>query len=89
MYYSFLPFWAFLIECTRCKKQYVQNPLHICFNGHRSDIKNNRTEKLHDVTILVIEKMRRWDSDLRMKRESYWIHHLKSLAPARRSQSGA
>jgi len=46
----------------------TQNPLHICLNGHDSDIENNRTEKtvaahfripghsLRDLTILVSRK---------------------------------
>ena len=31
--------------------------------------------------VLVIEKMRSWDPNFRKMRKSYWIHHLKSLAP--------
>ena len=39
-----------LIECRKCRKQYVgetQNPLHIHLNGHRND---RRTEKQVAVT---------------------------------------
>ena len=85
----------YVIECRRCRKQYVgetQNPLHIRLNGHRGDINNRRTEKpvaahftpghsLDDLTIMVVEKMRSSDANLRKKRESYWTHQLKSLTP--------
>ena len=86
----------YLIECKLCKKQYVgetENRLHIRLNGHRSDITNKRLEKpvahhfnlpghsLGDLTITVIEKIHHPDVQLRRRCESYWIHHLKSLAP--------
>jgi len=74
--------------------QYVgetQNPLHIRLNGHRSDIRNKRLEKpvaahfntpghsTDDLSIMVIEKMKSEDPDLR---KSYWIHHLQTLSPS-------
>ena len=87
----------YLIQCKLCNLQYVgetQNPLHICLNGHRSDIKNKNNEKpvavhfnspghkLSDLTILVLEQMRSNSPDLRKLRESYWIHHLHSIHPS-------
>jgi len=66
--------------------QYVgetQNPLHIHLNGHRSDIRNKGLEKpvaahfntpghsTDDISIMVIEKMKSEDPNLRKKRESY------------------
>ena len=87
---------VYLIECRRCKKQYVgetENALHIRLNGHRSDIRHNRAEKpvgahfnlpehsIEDLTILVVEKIQFDDTDLRRHRESYWIHKIHSLAP--------
>ena len=59
---------SILLSAKDAKKQYVGetlNLLHIHLNGHRSDIKNNRTESAHfnilghslsDLTILVIQK---------------------------------
>ena len=38
----------YLIECQRCKKQYVgetENPLHLCMNGHRSDYYHKLSDK--------------------------------------------
>lgn len=37
-----------LIQCRQCSKWYVaetENTLHICLNGHRSDIRTNKIEK--------------------------------------------
>ena len=85
----------YLIQCRKCKLQYVgetQNPLHIRLNGHRSDIRNKKLEKpvaahfntpghsINNLSIMVIERMKNEDPDLRKKRESYWIHHLQSLS---------
>ena len=85
-----------LIECKKYLKQYVgeaDNTLHIQLNGHRSDVKTKKTEKpvaahfnlprhsMDDLTIMVIEKIWREDVQLRRRRESYWIHHLRSVAP--------
>ena len=39
---------VYLIECGMCSKQYVgetENALHICLNGHRSDVKTKKMEK--------------------------------------------
>ena len=87
---------VYLIECRKCRKQYVgetENALHIRLNGHRSDIRTNKTEKpvaehfnlpghyMENLTIMVIEKIRKDDVQLRRRRESYWIHHLRSMAP--------
>ena len=36
---------------------------------------------MEDLTIMVIEKIRKDDVQLRRRRESYWIHHLRSMAP--------
>ena len=81
----------YLIQCRKCKLQYVretQNTLHIHLNGYRSDIHNKRLVKpvaahfntpghsTDDLSIMVIEKIKNEDPDLRKKRESYWIHHL-------------
>ena len=87
---------VYLIECRKCRKQYVgetENALHIRLNGHRSDIRTNKTEKpvaehfnlpghyMENLTIMVIDKIGKDDVQLRRGRESYWIHHLRSMAP--------
>ena len=63
---------VYVIECTKCKKQYVgetENALHIRMNGHRSDIEHRRLEKpvanhfnseghsLKNLSIFVIEQI--------------------------------
>ena len=78
----------YLIQFRKCKLQY-ESPLHICLNGHCSDIcKLEKTVAAHfntpghstdDLSIMVIEKMKNEDPDLRKKRENYWIDHLQSL----------
>ena len=52
----------------------TEKPVAAHFNtlGHSTD----------DLSIMVIEKMKSEDPDLRKKRESYWIHHLQTLSPA-------
>ena len=67
--------------------------IHLCLNGHRSDVKTKKMEKpvaahfnlpghsMEDLTIMVIEKIWREDTQLRRRRETYWIHHLRSMAP--------
>ena len=87
---------VYLIECRKCNKQYVgetENALHIRLNGHRSDVKTKKMEKpvaahfnlpghsMEDLTIMVFEKIWREDVQLRRRRESYWIHHLRSVVP--------
>ena len=87
---------VYLIECRKCNKQYVgetENALHIRLNDHRSDVKTKKMEKpvaahfnlpghsMEELTIMVIEKIWREDVQLRRRRESYWIHHLRSVAP--------
>ena len=42
----------------------------------------NQWHSIDDLSIMVIERMKNEDPDLRKKRESYWIHHLQSLSPA-------
>ena len=61
-------------------------------NGHQSDIKNRRLEKLvakhfksvghslDDLSIFVVEKMHWEDASFRKAKESYWIRLLWSLA---------
>ena len=87
---------VYVIECTKCNKQYVgemENALHIRMNGHRSDIKHRRLEKpvaahfnseghsLQDLSIFVIEQIHREEASYRRAKESYWIQTLRSLAP--------
>ena len=59
----------YFVQCAKCGKQYMgetDNPFHVRLNGHQSDIKNARVEKLvaahfnlvghsiEDLTIMVI-----------------------------------
>ena len=86
----------YVIECKLCNVQYVgetQNALHIRLNGHRNDIRHMKIDKpvaahfnkpshsLTDLAIMVLEVMRSQNSDLRKRRESYWIYQLQSLHP--------
>ena len=80
-----------------CGAQYVgetENPLHIRMNGHRSDIRTNKTEKplaahfcqpdhsIDDLEVRGIEKIRDHGStQWRKHRESYWIFQLRTLTP--------
>ena len=65
---------VYVIECTRCKKQYVgetENVFYIQMNGHWSNIKHRRLEKpvanhfnskghsLEDLSIFVVEQIHR------------------------------
>ena len=71
---------VYLIMCRKYSKQYVGetgNALHICFNGHRSDVKTRKMEKpvaahfnlpghsMGDLVIMVIEKIWRENTQLR------------------------
>ena len=84
-----------LIECRKCKKQYVsetENPLHVRINGHRSDyyrkIADKPVEKhfntishsFEDLTVTIIEQIMA-DSALQKQWKSFWIHTLRTLAP--------
>ena len=87
---------AYVIGCNKCAIQYVgetENALHIRMNGHRSDIKNRRLEKLvakhfnsvghslDDLSIFVVEKIHQEDASFLKAKKSYWIRLLRSLAP--------
>ena len=75
---------VYVIKCKRWKKRYVgemENALHIRMNGHRSDIKHQRLEKLvarhfnskdhslEDISIFVIEQIHREDANFKKKRK--------------------
>ena len=80
----------------KCAVQYVgetENALRVRLTGHRSDINHRRTDRpvarhfsqpdhsIHDLTIMVIEKIHREDSNHRKRKESHWIELLRSLTP--------
>ena len=63
---------VYLIECRKCKKQYVgemKNPLHLRMNGHRSNYYRKLPDKpvaehfntightFEDLTVMVIEQI--------------------------------
>ena len=68
------------------------NLLHTRMNGHRSDIRTRKIEKLvaahftqpdhslEDLQIMGIEKIYREDATLRKLHESYWISTLGTMA---------
>ena len=52
------------------------------FNGETSGCPfQHPGHSIDDLSIMVIERMKNEDPDLRKKRESYWIHPLQSLSP--------
>ena len=55
------------------KTKKVEKPVAAHFNLPR--------HSMDDLTIMVIEKIWREDVQLRRRRESYRIHHLRSVAP--------
>ena len=87
---------VYVIECTKCNKQYVgetENVLHIRMNDHGSDIKRRCLEKpvasdfnseghsLEDLSIFVIEQIHKEEANFQKGKESHWIWALRSLVP--------
>ena len=77
-----------LIECKKCAIQYIgetENALRVRLTGHRSDIKHRRTDRpvakhfslpdhsMEDLSIMVIQKIYRKDTNYRRRKESHWI----------------
>ena len=85
-----------LIECKKQYVGEIQNPLHVCLNGPGIEVTLGTKELLSQYSCPLqnpgplhkktspswsyIEKMRSQDPSIRKKRESYCIHHLKSLS---------
>ena len=82
---------VYVIECTKCNKQYVgemENALHIRMNSHRSDIKHPYLKKpvaarfnpeghsLQDLSIIIIEQIHGEQASFCRAKESYWIQTL-------------
>ena len=86
---------VYLIECKRCKLQYVgetENPLHKRMNGHRSEHKCKLPEQVavhynlvdhsfNDLSVMVIENLWRDDKAFGTFRETYWIFKLNTVVP--------
>ena len=87
---------VYLIECKKCAIQYIgetENALRICLTGHQSDIKHRRTNRpvakhfslpdhsMHDLSIMVIKKIYREDTDHWRQKESHWIETIRLLTP--------
>ena len=83
---------VYLIECTKCSKQYVgktENPLHLRTNGHQSDYYRKLPDKpvavhfntmghtFENLTVIVIKQLGSTPTERRKVRESYWIHTLQ------------
>ena len=87
---------VYLIERKKCAVQYAgetENALCVRLTGHRSDINHNWIDRtvakyfsqpdhsIHDLTIMVIEKIHWDDSHHRKRKENHWIELLWSLTP--------
>ena len=83
-----------VVECKKCAVQYAgesENALHVRLTGQRSDINHNQIDRpvtkhfsqpdhsIHDLTIMVIEKIHQDDSHHKKRKESHWIELLWSL----------
>ena len=79
---------VYIIECKKCAIQYVgetENALCIRLTGHRLDIKHRQIDRpvakhfslrdhsMKDLSIMVIEKIYREDTDYQRRKESHWI----------------
>ena len=88
---------VYVIQCSRCKLQYVgetEQALHERMNSHRSDIRLAKTKekpvaahfcsrecKINDLTVAVIDRTPPGDTVLRKHRESRWIRTLHTETP--------
>ena len=78
---------VYVIECKKCAVQYIgetENALRVQLTGHRSDITHQLMDRLvarhfcqsdhsiHDLTIMVVEKIHRNDVNFRRRKESHW-----------------
>ena len=79
----------YLIECSKCNDQYVGetgHPIHHRGNQHRSDIKGGHKNipsvrhfkncGVDHLKLIVIEKVRSQNQEIRIARENYWILRL-------------
>ena len=81
--------FVYLIECSKCKEQYVGetgHPVHHRGNQHRSDIRGGHKNipsvrhfkkcGVENLKLTVLEKVRSQNQEIRKARESYWILRL-------------
>ena len=86
---------VYLIECNRCKKQYVgetKKALHRRMNGHCSDVYcklpgkqvavhfNTQEHSFSDINVMVIE-VGLAKIARRQRRERFWMYTLRTIAP--------
>lgn len=80
--------FVYLIECRKCSKQYIGETENALYT-HLSQWpqirhlrprrwKNQWLHSMEELIIMVIEKIWTEDTQLR-RRESYWIHQLRSM----------
>ena len=85
----------YLINCTRCHKQYVgetKTSLRLRFNNHLSTVRHNKDypiaihfnsdqHSINDISIAGIIQIDKPDDKLRKHLESIWIKKLNTLSP--------
>ena len=88
---------VYLIQCKRCGQQHVgetDQALHCRMNNHWADITHHRTQEkpvaahfnsgvhtIEDMTVMVIERLRKDDAILRKIKEARWIAMLDTSSP--------
>ena len=87
---------VYVTECKKYATQYIgetENTLRVRLTGDRSDIHHQRTDRqvarhfcqpyhsIHDLTIMVVDKIHRNNKEYRCRKENHWIKMHHSLIP--------